>query len=224
MTDDELLSTFAHHAEKVASRRLAVFKALSPEQSLREILGTVAGEAGIEQLIEERRAKRQADVERLASRRQNKLNARQIKSSQNEAPLHAWQAWFDGSAKPNSGRCGIGAVLRGPHGEHAEICQGMGFGNSSEAEYQALIALLNKAVQANATPLVVFGDSQVVINDVIGPDASASRCLSDYRSQALALITQLGEVSLRWIPRHKNQDADALSQRAVNLAIHIEMN
>ena len=126
-----------------------------------------------------------------------------------------WRAWFDGSAHPNPGRCGIGALLTGPGGERIEISRPAGYGNSSEAEYQALIALLETAVRAGANGMTVYGDSQVVINDVqAAPDGQAP-VLGELRSKAVALIAQLEDVTLRWIPRRKNPEADALSQRAV---------
>jgi ribonuclease HI len=126
----------------------------------------------------------------------------------------AWRAWFDGSAHPNPGDCGIGALLAGPGGERIEISRAAGYGNSSEAEYRALLALLDAAVARGAHGLTIYGDSKVVIDDVNGPDATAAVSLHTYRQAALALIAQLRGVTLRWIPRHKNGEADALSQRA----------
>jgi ribonuclease HI len=125
-----------------------------------------------------------------------------------------WRAWFDGSARPNPGRCAIGALLTGPAGEVIEISRQAGYGDSSEAEYRALIALLEAAVDQQAQGLTVFGDSLVVIDDVNGPDDTAARVLQPYREQVQALLAQLGDVTLRWIPRHRNTAADALSQRA----------
>jgi ribonuclease HI len=125
-----------------------------------------------------------------------------------------WRAWFDGSARPNPGRCAIGVVLAGPAGEVVEISQPAGYGDSSEAEYRALIALLEAAIVHHAQPLAVFGDSLVVVDDVNGPDHAAAPVLQAYRRTVHSLLTQLGDVTLRWIPRHRNTVADALSQRA----------
>jgi ribonuclease HI len=35
------------------------------------------------------------------------------------------------------------------------------------------------------------------------------------RAEALALLARLPQALLRWIPRHRNTRADALSQRAI---------
>ncbi|MDQ2821495.1 MAG: ribonuclease HI family protein, partial [Pseudomonadota bacterium] len=131
-----------------------------------------------------------------------------------------WRGWFDGSAHPNPGRCGIGALLLGPAGERREIAQAAGYGNSSEAEYLALIALLETAVAAQAHGLTIYGDSRVVIDDMHVPAAqslrhlhAAAQSLRHLHAAAHALMAQLTDVRLRWIPRHKNGAADALSQR-----------
>ncbi|TFW31863.1 ribonuclease HI family protein [Massilia horti] len=130
----------------------------------------------------------------------------------------AWHAWFDGSARPNPGRCAIGALLKGPQGELVEIALPAGYGNSSDAEYRALIAVLQAAVECSAESLTIYGDSLVVVDDVNGPDHAAAAVLRDYRATARALLAQLSDVSLRWVPRHRNLEADALSQRAALLA------
>lgn len=125
-----------------------------------------------------------------------------------------WRAWFDGSARPNPGQCGIGAVLRGPDGAGVELALPAGYGNSSEAEYRALIAVLEAAVEHGAFDLTVHGDSRVVIDDVNGADALAAPSLAAYRARVHSLAARIPGLSLRWVPRHKNLEADALSQRA----------
>jgi ribonuclease HI len=52
---------------------------------------------------------------------------------------------------------------------------------------------------------------------VNGPDRGAAAALQPYRATVHALLGQLREVTVRWIPRHKNSAADALSQRAAAL-------
>ena len=135
----------------------------------------------------------------------------------------AWLAWFDGSALPNPGRIGIGALLRGPQGQVVEISRRAGEGSSSEAEYLALIALLEAALLHQPAQLTVHGDSQVVIDDLKPPRRGKTNAkgLEALRARALDLIAQLGGaevVIVRWVPRHRNPDADRLSQAAVRPA------
>lgn len=132
-----------------------------------------------------------------------------------------WQAWFDGSATPNPGRIGIGALLLGPDGERIEISRRAGDGSSADAEYLALIGLLEEAAARGLAPLAVYGDSQVVVHDMLLPEGAGAASLAHHRAAAMAamaLLARLGEVALRWVPRHRNGAADRLSQRALDSA------
>jgi ribonuclease HI len=81
------------------------------------------------------------------------------------------------------------------------------------AEYRALIAILQAGLAAGAGALTVYGDSKVVIDDVTGATREPVRALAPLREQARALMARYNEVQLRWVPRHRNPEADALSQR-----------
>lgn len=129
----------------------------------------------------------------------------------------AWHAWFDGSAHPNPGRIGIGALLQGPQGERIEISRRAGHGNSGDAEYLALIALLEMAVEMQLPELLVFGDSQVVVHDVLLAQGSGAKGLEAHREKVGTLMAQLAQVNVRWVPRHRNGEADRLSQQAAVL-------
>jgi ribonuclease HI len=207
------LEQIAYKSERTASRRLAAAQGLSIEQALRRTLELKAGQAGLAALVAARTADQQAQASRDAARDAVREAARARQARRHEGTLSTWRAWFDGSARPNPGRCGIGARLEGPSGA-VEISQPAGYGNSSEAEYRALIALLQAAVAHGAADLTVYGDSQVVIGDVQATELDAAPALIDYRATARALMARIDGLQLRWVPRHKNQQADALSQRA----------
>jgi ribonuclease HI len=211
MHDFPDLDRIAYKAERAASRRLARAEGLSAELALRRTLELAAGAAGLAALVELRTGMLAAQAARDAAR----ASAKAAASSRRDAQPTAWRAWFDGSAKPNPGRCGIGVRIEGPDGRVIELAQPAGHGNSSEAEYRALIALLDTAVAHGADALTIHGDSRVVIDDVTGPDLYAAPALAGYRASALALLARLPDVRLRWVPRHKNTGADALSQRAL---------
>jgi ribonuclease HI len=207
----ELLAA-AFKTELAASRRLAARDGLSESEALRATLTVRAGAAGLEQLLRERAATRLRSEQAAGARR---AQAEQAQTRRQHACLPSgWRAWFDGSARPNPGRCTLGAVLEGPGGVQVELARAAGHGNSSEAEYRALIAVLEAALEHGAVALAVHGDSQVVIDDVNGPDFAAAPALAPYRMRARALLDRLPGATLRWIPRHKNGRADALSQRA----------
>jgi ribonuclease HI len=210
------LQQIAYKSERAESRRLAAAGGLSDEQALRRTLEIKAGKAGLAALVEARTADQAAQASRSAAREAVRAAARERQARRHEGAPSAWRAWFDGSARPNPGRCGIGARLEGPGGA-VEISLAAGYGNSSEAEYRALIALLEAAVARGVAGLTVYGDSQVVIGDATCPDALAAPALHGYRATARALMAQIDGLDLRWVPRHKNQQADALSQRAFDV-------
>src|SRR5438874_1140079 len=204
------LGAIAYKAERAASRRLARAQGLSDQQALRKTLESSAGQAGLAALVAERLALRDTDAARAAARESLRATAKARRDARHDAPVgtspHAWRAWFDGSARPNPGRCAIGVLLRGPDGAAIELSQAAGHGDSSDAEYRALIALLETALAHGADDLAIHGDSQVVINDVTGPDIEAAAALRHHRDAARTLLARFDRVSLRWVPRHKNHE------------------
>nr|WP_315250695.1 ribonuclease HI family protein [uncultured Duganella sp.] len=213
-TEFETLATAAFKGERVAARRLAGRAQLSEAQALLQVLTLAAGTLGLAHLLAQREALRRRDEQRRLERQTNAAH----KLAQRKAsmqPAAAWRGWFDGSAHPNPGQIGIGALLCGPDGQHVEISRRAGYGNSSEAEYLALTALLEAACEVGASGLAVRGDSQVVVNDVNLGAQHGAKGLEQHRARVVALMATLGGVDLRWVPRHRNGDADRLSQQAI---------
>jgi len=219
-TGFEQLATAAYKGERVAARRLAARMRLPEAEALRQVLTGVAGLAGLTNLLEQRARARLDEQLRRAAKAQEKAQREAVRLARMQAPADAWRGWFDGSAHPNPGQIGIGALLCGPAGERHEISRRAGHGNSGEAEYLALTALLEAAARMGAKDLVVCGDSRVVVDDVnLSAQAVAAgrgaKGLESHRARVMDLLAPLGMVSFRWVPRHRNGDADRLSQLAV---------
>lgn len=215
LVDEQDLAQAAYKSERTASRRLARTLGLTEGEALKRTLETSAGKAGLAALLAERASLRERDAERAAARVALRAAAKARRDARHAGRPTAWRAWFDGSARPNPGRCGIGALLTGPGGFSCEIARDAGDGNSSEAEYAALVAVLEAALEHGATDLTIYGDSRVVLDDVAAPAALAAPALAAWRTRAQALLARLPQATLRWVPRHKNHEADALSQRAL---------
>ncbi|RFP16347.1 MULTISPECIES: ribonuclease HI family protein [unclassified Duganella] len=219
--DFDVLATAAYKGERVAARRLAARSAVSEAQALHQVLTQVAGVQGLALLLAERSALRLRDEELRSAKLAEKALQLEQRAARMRPATDGWRGWFDGSAHPNPGQIGIGALLCGPGGERVEISRRAGYGNSGEAEYLALTALLEAAVSVGATGLVVHGDSQVVVNDVnLSAQAVAAgrgaKGLEEHRRRVTDLMAPLGAVSLHWVPRHRNGDADRLSQQAID--------
>ncbi|HTJ96168.1 MAG TPA: ribonuclease HI family protein [Rhodocyclaceae bacterium] len=129
-----------------------------------------------------------------------------------------WQGWFDGSALPNPGKLGLGLVLMAPDGErHERSLHPAGSGCNNEAELLALCALFELADEMGARHLTIHSDSDVTVRYVNGRDSTAIPRLHLLVCRAQAWLPKFEQVDLRWVPRHRNQGADALSRSALGL-------
>ncbi|MDR5854223.1 ribonuclease HI family protein [Caballeronia sp. LZ062] len=216
---DELLAV-AYKKERMQSRRLVRSAAFSEHAALVRTLEKAAGGQSLRELVDARRAAhaRAADAERVRKLQRANRPAQRPPSEPRAEHPHAWIGWFDGSALPNPGRIGIGAVLKSPNGATLEITASAGHGDSSAAEYLALTALLEAAQREGASSLTVHGDSRVVIDDVHAADGACIRALAHHAARVRELIAQIGEVRLQWIPRARNAHADRLSRQALAVA------
>ncbi|KHA77775.1 hypothetical protein NC77_16410 [Janthinobacterium lividum] len=212
----ETLLAAAFKSERTQARRLAALEGITGDAALRRILEQASGTLGLAALLATRlqahAAEAQCKAQKISDRQQAQA-ARRVMA----VPASAWRGWFDGSAHPNPGKLGIGALLLGPNGERIEVSEAAGYGSSSDAEYAALTAVLQAALKVRPPPvqLLLYGDSQVVINDVLGTTPLGAKGLETQRATVVALLEQFTDVSLRWLPRHRNGEADRLSQLAI---------
>ncbi|XP_060200598.1 uncharacterized protein LOC132628857 [Lycium barbarum] len=124
-----------------------------------------------------------------------------------------WKMYFDGAAHCEGAGAGIvfvtslGEVL--PYSfTLTQHC------SNNVAEYQALILGLEMAVDMKQLQLQIFGDSKLVINQVLGSYEVKKPELLPYRNYAQKLIGWLGEVTIQHVPRKENKKADALAALA----------
>ncbi|SAL63755.1 bifunctional RNase H/acid phosphatase [Caballeronia peredens] len=218
MIDLEELLAVAYRKERLQSRRLSKGAELSEHEALLRTLQKAAGAQSLRALVDARRAAQLKDAEAQRSREIQRAERARERAAQVPGEERGWRGWFDGSALPNPGRLGIGGVLVDPSGETIEISRAAGHGDSSAAEYLALIAVLEAALRAKAHEIVIHGDSRVVIDDLSAPEGAGSRALAHHAAHARALIARIGAVRLQWIPRARNVRADALSREALGSA------
>ncbi|KAL0340427.1 UNVERIFIED_CONTAM: hypothetical protein Sradi_4559500, partial [Sesamum radiatum] len=91
--------------------------------------------------------------------------------------------------------------------------------SNNVAEYQALILGLEIAVDAKQLPLKVYGDSQLVVNQLLGLYEVKKPELLPYHNYAKRLMGWLGDVELEHLPRKDNKQADALAKLASTLSM-----
>ncbi|KAL0394685.1 UNVERIFIED_CONTAM: hypothetical protein Slati_4434700 [Sesamum latifolium] len=80
------------------------------------------------------------------------------------------------------------------------------------AEYQALIFGLEMAVDTKQQHLKVYGDSQLVINQLLGLYEVKNPELLPYHNYAKRMMGWLGDVELKYLLRGDNKQVDALAK------------
>lgn len=130
-----------------------------------------------------------------------------------------WQAWVDGTARPNPGRIGIGHVLVSPLGVRAEQSHAPGCsGCNNEAELRAILGALDAAAEVGAQQLTLHSDSRFAVDCLSGLDGTDVPRLAELLAAALTAIRRFDQVRLVWLPRHRNAEADRLARAALGLA------
>lgn len=212
------LIAIATRKEYAQSRQLAKLQKSHIEKSLLMLLEQSAKHAGLQdisQLAEQRSDAKNTDNARKLARRAEKQEQRKRQLSAQRSmqkTTNTWLAWFDGSALPNPGKCQTACVLTSPDGHSFEHVRNFEYGDSCDAEYCGLLLALELAQQHQVQHLIVHGDSQVVIDDFNLRKASKLVRMLEYRQQAQLLAESFEQLQVRWVPRHKNQTADALTQ------------
>ncbi len=134
----------------------------------------------------------------------------------------AWVIHCDGSAVPNPGRMGLGAVMTGPGGaRHTISLATHTTGCNNEAELRALMRALQWLAQqgvAASTPVQVFSDNSVLVAQLGTQATPPIARLAPLFDEARRQLQGFGPVGLQWIPRQRNGAADALARAALGLA------
>lgn len=129
-----------------------------------------------------------------------------------------WQAWCDGCARPNPGRIGLGALLRGPGGIELSLSRPSPHaGCNNEAEARALLATLRLAHEHGIEALRVFSDSDVVVRLAQVPDCGEAARLAPLFDEIRAAMGGFARIELVWLPQHRNGAADELARAALGL-------
>eukprot|EP00253_Pinus_taeda_P002560 PITA_02560 len=80
-------------------------------------------------------------------------------------PINAYKLNFDGASKGNPGQAGFGGIIRDSKGSPVQIYFGnIGWDTNNAAELEGLWQGLSIARELNLYPLIVEGDSQIIIN------------------------------------------------------------
>ncbi|BAY14025.1 ribonuclease HI family protein [Calothrix sp. NIES-2098] len=129
---------------------------------------------------------------------------------------HFCRIYFDGATQlTNPGEAACGAVLESPDGESINISKALGWQTNNYAEYSGLIIGCEKALELGYKGVSIKGDSQLVVNQINGYYQVRSESLQLLHKQALSLLHQFDFYVVKWIPRHENEQADAVAGSAL---------
>jgi ribonuclease HI len=130
-----------------------------------------------------------------------------------------YHLYTDGGARGNPGPAGIGARLTTAAGdvveEHADY---IGKATNNVAEYQALIAGLEIALDRGVERVDVFLDSELVVRQVNGRYKVKDAGLKPLHHQACLLLSRFHEVDVKHVRREQNAAADTLVNQAIDAA------
>jgi ribonuclease HI len=125
----------------------------------------------------------------------------------------------DGGARGNPGPAAFGYVLETEDGTvlaaHGER---IGVATNNVAEYRALVAGLEKALELAVDEVEVVSDSELLVRQMTGQYKVKNEALRKLSLEAAALARQLRRVTYRSVPREHNELADRLVNEALDAA------
>ena len=123
----------------------------------------------------------------------------------------------DGGARGNPGPAAYGYVLEaddgtvlGAHGER------IGVATNNVAEYRALIAGLEKALELGLDEVDVISDSELLVKQMRGEYRVKTAALQQLSTEAGRLARRIGKVSYTAVRREHNELADRLVNEALD--------
>ncbi|MCJ7726579.1 MAG: ribonuclease HI family protein [Acidimicrobiia bacterium] len=131
--------------------------------------------------------------------------------------IDAFVMYADGASRGNPGPASIGAVVYDPRGTTvAEVSEVIGETTNNVAEYRALIAGLEAALQLGVTRLQVRLDSLLLVRQVRGEFRVKAPGLQPLHRRVQVLVSRFDGFSIEHVRREKNTVADGLANAALD--------
>ena len=125
----------------------------------------------------------------------------------------------DGGARGNPGPAAYGYVLEAEDGTVLDARgETIGVATNNVAEYRALIAGLEKAVELGIDELEVVSDSELLVKQMQGEYRVKNEALRELSDEANFLERKLGRVRYKAVRREHNELADKLVNEALDRA------
>jgi ribonuclease HI len=125
----------------------------------------------------------------------------------------------DGGARGNPGPAAAAFVLEADDGTVLDARgEAIGVATNNVAEYRALVAGLERALEAGVTELEVVSDSELVVKQMQGEYRVKHRGLQPLFLEASRLAREIGAVTYTAVRREHNELADRLVNEALDSA------
>jgi ribonuclease HI len=127
-----------------------------------------------------------------------------------------WRLYTDGASKGNPGAAGAGWVLiNEKHSVAIKECKFLGQATNNEAEYQALILGLQKALSLGIIEIRIYMDSELLVRQLNGLYKVRNPRLNVFFSQARDLLKKFTNYAIMHVPRAENREADRMANEAI---------
>jgi len=125
--------------------------------------------------------------------------------------------YTDGASRGNPGPAAIGVVIQDESGRAAAtISQCLGKATNNQAEYRAIIAGLEKALELGATHVELRSDSELAVQQLSGKYRVKNEALKPLFLKVGILRSRFSGMAVSYIPREKNRAADKLATLALD--------
>jgi ribonuclease HI len=125
----------------------------------------------------------------------------------------------DGGSRGNPGPAAYAFVLEADDGTILDARgEAIGIATNNVAEYSALVAGLERAIEAGVGELEVVSDSELMVKQMRGEYKVKNRALQDLFLDASRLARRVGGVTYTAVPREHNELADSLVNEALDRA------
>jgi ribonuclease HI len=144
-------------------------------------------------------------------------SAKLFSDPQEKPPAGVHLANIDGAARGNPGPASYAVVMRDPSGKIVlELAKRLGRETNNVAEYYALIAALDFALNNAVKALRVRSDSELLVRQMQGRYKVKSADLKPLHERAAKMSRQLAYFAIEHVRREMNRDADALANLALD--------
>ncbi|MFB6222515.1 MAG: ribonuclease HI [Haloarcula sp.] len=125
-------------------------------------------------------------------------------------------AYFDGASRGNPGPASVGYVLVDDSGIVAEGGETIGTATNNQAEYEALIRVVEVARDYGFDDVHIRGDSELIVKQVRGEWDTNDPELREKRVRVRELLTGFDDWTIEHVPREINDRADQLANDALD--------